>query len=95
MLAAALIGLLASTAVGNATPGLWESNGPAYPAIDLIAIAPDDENVLYAAAHDPVSGGSALFRSPDGGERWNKLADSPAGETLLPLPRTRALAPRD
>jgi hypothetical protein len=55
-----------------AGPGPWESSGPVYPSIDLITIAPDDENVVYAGAHDPASGKSALFRSRDGGGKLGK-----------------------
>ena len=67
-----------------AGPGRWESSGPLYPAIDQItaAPAPDDENIVYAGAHDPASGKSALFRSRDGGASWETVAEAPASETL-------------
>jgi hypothetical protein len=83
--AAAVSLLLAAGPGGDPRPGLWQTNGPAYPAIDLIAIAPDDENVVYAGANDPASGKSALFRSRDAGESWETVAEAPAGETLSQL----------
>jgi hypothetical protein len=83
MLLVAAVALLFAAGPGGApSPGLWETNGPAYPAIDLIVPAPDDENVVYAGAHDPETGKSALFRSRDGGTSWETVAEAPAGETL-------------
>jgi hypothetical protein len=62
-------------------PMFWESHGPAYPFVDVVVAGPDDDTV-YAGAHDPASGESALFRSSDGGNRWELLARAPAGETI-------------
>jgi Sortilin, neurotensin receptor 3, len=83
LLVAAVAFLLAAGPGGDPVPGRWETNGPAYPAIDLIASAPDDESTFYAGAHDPTSGKSALFRSRDGGTSWETVAEAPMGETLL------------
>ena len=59
----------------------WESAGPAYAVVDAVVAAQDDETV-YAAAHDPSSGASGLFRTTDGAESWDTLAQAPPGETI-------------
>ena len=59
----------------------WESHGPSYAFVDAVVAAQDDETI-YAAAHDPSSGASGLFRTADGGEHWDMLAQSPPGETI-------------
>jgi hypothetical protein len=82
LLIAAVALLLAAGPGRDPAPGVWQVNGPAYSAIDLIAIAPDEENVVYVGAHDPDSGKSALFRTRDGGESWETVAEAPPGETL-------------
>ena len=62
-------------------PTHWESHGPAYPFVDAVTAGQDDETA-YAAAHDPSSGASGLFWTTDGGERWDRLAEAPPGETI-------------
>ena len=58
--------------------GLWLTSGPAYPTIESIALVPGDESIVYAAARDPESSTSGLFRSDDGGRTWTLLAQAPS-----------------
>src|SRR6185436_11594154 len=52
--------------------------------VDLIVVDPADEQTLYALSR-PGSGGSALFRTRDGGRSWTAISDS--------LPRADGAAP--
>lgn len=67
--------------------GGWESHGPPFPFVANIAVSPENELVVYAAANDAVRGTdglwqypSAVFRSSDGGLTWASLATAPGGE---------------
>jgi len=61
---------------------VWKSYGPPFPFVSDLAVAPDDELVVYATAGSDGSWQhpSAVFRSSDGGFSWASLAAAPAGE---------------
>jgi photosystem II stability/assembly factor-like uncharacterized protein len=75
----AVVTALFLAAVPDRAPaqGPWQASGPAYPLVEAIMLVPGEENVLYAAARDPVSETSGLFRSEDGGLTWDLLAQAP------------------
>lgn len=78
MLFAAVAALFLAAAPGRLPArGPWQTSGPAYPRVEAIALVPGDESVVFAAARDPESSTSGLFRSEDGGGTWTLLAQAP------------------
>ena len=51
-----------------------------------VVIDPEDSNVIYAGVKPP-----AVFRSRDGGQRWEKLSLDIAEECVIGLPRVTAI----
>jgi hypothetical protein len=83
--------LFAVAALWLAAPGRvpaqspWQTSGPAYPVVEAIALVPGDDAVVYAAARDPESATSGLFRSGDGGATWSLLAQAPFNARVVRL----------
>ena len=57
----------------------WKNMGlPNSEHIGMIAIHPQNENIVYVAAYGPLwkeGGDRGIFRTQDGGETWEKLLD--------------------
>jgi len=73
---------LALPAVGQVIePEGWQNVGPAYEDVRSISLAPDAPETLYAAATNPPTTASGLFKSTNGGGSWRLLAGAFPGET--------------
>ena len=82
---AALAVFLTASPLRTPVASAWETHGPAYPRIDVLAIPANEENTVYAGSRDPVSGRSGLFRSEDGARTWTLLAEAPFQATIRKL----------
>jgi hypothetical protein len=64
----------------------WKSGGPALQHVSALAVAPDDDSLVYAGAFDFLAGSllpaSSLYRSDDGGRSWSVLSQAPAAEII-------------
>jgi photosystem II stability/assembly factor-like uncharacterized protein len=57
----------------------WETNGPPLFQVNAVA-AGADELTVYAGGADYAASQAALFKSADGGQRWDTLVQADAGE---------------
>ncbi len=94
--AAALVGfLLAQIASAPrlpvSRPSGWQRISPPYEEVASISVALDGSETLYAAATDPESGQSGVFRSDNGGASWTLLGSALADESVASV----AVDPRD
>ncbi len=59
----------------------WQSAGPSFDDVTSISIATDEAESLYAAATNPSTTASGIFKSTDAGHSWRLLLAASPGET--------------
>ncbi|MEP6994791.1 MAG: YCF48-related protein [Acidobacteriota bacterium] len=92
---AALIGSLLALAPGifgkPSRPEGWRQISPVFPHVNSVTLAQDGSDVIFAAASDPATSQSGVFRSADGGTTWTLLSSDLSGDTV----GTILIDPRD
>ena len=82
VLAALLLAAGAAPAALAQAPG-WETFGPPLFQVNAVAVGPD-ELTVYAGGADYAASQAALFKSADGGRRWDALVQADARRVLQP-----------
>ena len=77
--AALLVAAGAGAAVLAQAPPAWETSGPPLFQVNAVAVGPE-ELTVYAGGADYAASQAALFKSADGGRRWDALVQADPGE---------------